>query len=133
VLALIFVAGLIAAKLIRSISRINSPEPPAYSTGSDSGSKETSRAHAAIPPGEYSGSDDYGLELERARLAQLRARLDEQGYSGVKFRLDGDTLVLYGNVPTEYDRLTVQAICLAAVGFTSLSDNLTVTGADPDD
>ena len=51
----------------------------------------------------------------------------------VKFRLDGDTLVLYGSVPTDYDRLAVQAICFATVGLTSLSDDLTVARADPED
>jgi len=131
-LALIFAAALIAAQLIRSISRSDNPMPPAYS-GSDEGSDATPRAHAAIPPGEFSGSDDYGFAVERSRLAQLRARLDAQGYSAVKFRLDRGTLILYGSVPTDYDRLTVQAICLVTLGLTPLSDDLTVADGEPED
>jgi len=133
VLALIFAAGFIAAELIRSISRTDIPEPPGYSTGSDEGGETMPRAHAAIPPGEYSGSDDYGDAGETSHLAELRTRLDAQGYSAVKFRLDGGTLILYGSVPTDYDRLTVQAICLATLGLTPLSDDLTVKDGEPED
>jgi serine/threonine protein kinase len=133
VLALIFAAGFVAAALIRSISRSDNPLPPGDSTGSGEGGDTIPRAHAAIPPGEYSGSDDYGADLERARLAQLRTMLDAQGYTRVKFRLDGGTLILYGSVPSQFDRLAVQAICFATVGITSLSDDLTVGGTDPDD
>jgi serine/threonine protein kinase len=133
VIALIFAAGFIAAELIRSISKTEDSAPPGYSTGSDEGPDSMRGAHAAIPPGEYSGSDDYGPGVERSRLAALRARLDAQGYSTVKFRVDGDTLVLYGRVPTQYDRLAVQAICFATVGLTSMSDDLTVSDTEPED
>jgi hypothetical protein len=133
VLVLIFAAAFIAAELIKSISRTYNPMPPGYSTGSDEGPETMPRARAAVPPGEYPGYDEYGSALERSRLVELRARLDAQGYSAVKFRLDGDTLVLYGSVPTDFDRLTVQTICFATVGITSLSDDLTVSGADPEE
>ncbi len=132
VLVLILAAGFIAAELIKSISRTEDLTPPGYSTGSGEGADEMPRAHAAIPPGEYPDYDEDGSALERARLAELRTALDAQGYSTVKFRLEGDTLVLYGTVSTDYDRLAVQAICFATVGLTSLSDNLTVTGAAPE-
>ncbi len=133
VLALIFAAGFIAAELIKSISKTDNPVPPGYSTGSDGGVRTIPPARAGIPPGEYSGSDDDGFVPERARLAQLRARLDGHGYADVKFRLDGDTLILYGTVPSDYDRLTVQAICFATVGLTPFSDELTVADEDPED
>jgi len=123
-IALIFAAGFIAAQLIKSISRTDSPMPPGYSTGSDA----MPPARAAIPPSGYSDYDEYGSALERSRLAALRARLDAQGYSAVKFRLDGDTLILYGSVPSDFDRATVQLICFTTTGILSLSDNLTVTG-----
>src|SRR5579885_230351 len=130
VLALIFAAGFLAAEVIRSISRTDNPVPPGYSTGSDEGPDEMPRAHAAIPPDEYPDSGDYNYAARSARLAELRYRLDAQGYSAVRFRLKGDTLVLYGKVASEYDRLAVQAICLATVGLTPLNDQLTVTGED---
>jgi hypothetical protein len=132
-LAVIFAAGFIVAEVIKSISRTENPMRPGYSTGSDVGPEVIPRARAAIPPGGYSGYDEYGSAVSRSRLGELRARLDAQGYSAVKFRLDGDTLILYGSVPTDYDRLAVQATCFATVGLTSLSDDLTVSGADPED
>jgi len=132
VLALIFAAGFIAAELIRSISRTDNPMPPGYSTGSDEGPAAVPRAHAAVPPLDHSGSD-YVSQLERARLAELRARLNAQGYGAVKFRLDGDTLFLYGSVPSNFDRLAVQAICYATLGLTSLNDDLSISGDDSDD
>jgi serine/threonine protein kinase len=132
VLALLLAAGFIAARLIESISRTEDLPPPGYSTGSGEDADDMPRAHAAIPPGEHSDYDESGSALERARLAELRARLDAQGYSTVKFRLEGDTLILSGTVPTEFDRLAVQAICFATVGLASLSDDLTVAGAGPE-
>jgi serine/threonine protein kinase len=133
VLALIFAAGFLAAELIRSISRTDNPVPPGYGTGPGEESGEMPRAHAAVPPDEDSDSEDYNYSLPRSRLAELRHRLDAQGYSAVRFRLEGGTLVLYGKVPSEYDRLTVQAICLATVGLTPLNDQITVTGEDSED
>ncbi len=133
VLALIFAAGFIAAELIKSVSRTDNPMPPGYSTGSDEDPETMPRAHAAVPPGEYSGYDEPGSMRERSRLAALRYELDKQGYSSVKFRLDGDTLVVYGSVPSDFDRTTVQLICYTTTGVLSLSDNLTVTGPDPED
>jgi serine/threonine protein kinase len=133
VLALLLVAGLIAARLmIESISRIENPPPAGYSTGSSEDADEMPRAHAAVPPGGYSDYGESGSALERARLAELRARLDAQGYSTVKFRLEDGILILYGTVPTNFDRLAVQTICFATVGLTTLSDNLTVAGAGPE-
>jgi serine/threonine protein kinase len=130
--ALVFVAVIIAAEIIKSMSTTDNPMPPGYGTGADDGSETTPPAHAAIPPGDDSDHDEDGSALERSRLAALRGRLDEQGYSTVKFRLDGDTLILYGSVHTDFDRAAVQLICFTTTGILSLSDNLTVTGVDPD-
>jgi serine/threonine protein kinase len=133
VLALIFAAGLVAAGLIRSVSRTDNPLPPSYGTGSDEDRAGMPSTRAAIPPGEYSGPDDYGSAVERSRLAALRARLDAQGYSAVKFRFDRGILTLYGSVPTDFDRLTVQALCVATVGLTPFRDNLKVADGDSED
>jgi hypothetical protein len=133
VLAVIFAAGFIAAELIKSISRTDNPAPPGYTTGSAENPDAMPRAHTAVPPDAYSGSDDYGFVPARSRLAALRARLDAQGYSGVKFRLDGGTLTLYGSVPTDYDRLTVQAFCLATLGLIPFNDDLALSDDGPAD
>jgi serine/threonine protein kinase len=127
-LAVIFAAGVIAAELIKSALNNENPAPPGYRTGSDEGPDAMPRA-----PGEYSNYSDYDSAVMRSRLIQLRARLDTGGYSTVRFRLEGDTLILYGSVHSEYDRLAVQAICFATVGLTSLSDDLKVSDGDTED
>jgi serine/threonine protein kinase len=133
VIALIFAAGFIAAELYKSISSTDNSMPRSYGTGSDEGSDAIPRAHAAVPPGESPDYTENRLAFERARLAEVRARLDAQGYSSVKLRLDGDTLIVYGSVPTDFDRLAVETICLATIGLTPWSDDLTVSSADPED
>jgi serine/threonine protein kinase len=131
-LALIFAGSFIAARLIRSISKADNPTPPDYNTGSEA-PDAFPRAGAAVPPGERSDNDGSGSAIVRSRLAALRAKLDAEGYTNVKFRLDGGTLILYGSVPSEFDRGAVQMICFATTGILSLSDNLIVTGSDPED
>jgi len=132
-LAVICGAVFIAVEVMRSISKMGNSMPPGYSTGSGEGTEAMPGAHAAIPPGAYPGYGGFDSAPERARFDELRARLDAQGYSAVKFRLDVDTLILYGSVPTEYDRFAVQAICFATLGLSSLSDDLTVSDTDPED
>jgi hypothetical protein len=124
VLALIFAAGFVVAELITSISRSDNPVPSGYNTPSGES------AHATAPPVSSYGD---ASSIERSRLAQLRASLDNHGFAQVKFRVDGDTLILYGSVPTDFDRATVQLICMTTTGITSLSDNLTITSDDADD
>jgi hypothetical protein len=131
VLAAILAAGFVAAELIKSAFDNANPVPPGYSTGSDDGRNSIPSEPEGSPPSEYSDYGDYDSAVMRSRLIQLRARLNAGGYSAVRFRMDGDTLLLYGSVHSEYDRLAVQAICFATVGLTSLSDDLQV--ADDDD
>jgi len=146
VLALIFAAGFILAKLLFG-HQSDDTVPPAYSTGSDDIPGMTSRVHAASAdhssPGAVTGSEEDALggplsSIDRETLRELRSRLDGQGYARVKFRADGDVLVLYGTVPTASDRAAVQLICFVTVRtrdgrpIFSLSDNLRVAGEEPD-
>jgi serine/threonine protein kinase len=133
VLALVFVTGLIIAELIKSISRSDNPMPSGYNTGAAGEAADATPArHPAIPNEDYSNYDDAS-HVARWRFSELRARLDRQGFSQVKFRVDGDTLVLYGSVPSDFDRTTVQLICYTTTGITSLNDHLRVTGDDGQD
>jgi hypothetical protein len=133
VLALVLVTGFIIAELIKSISKSDNPMPSGYSTGAAGEAADSSaRRRAGIPDDYYSNYGDAS-RIARWRFAELRARLDQQGFSRVKFRVDGDTLVLYGSVPTDFDRTTVQLICFTTTGITSLSDNLMVAGDDAED
>jgi serine/threonine protein kinase len=128
-LALIFVAGFIVVKLI-FLAMSENTAPSGYGGGDTPGAM--AHAHAGAPSGN---PDDFGDDgsMRRASLMNLRAELNEHGFSEVKFRMEGDTLVLSGTVPTEFDRATVQVICFATTGIASMRDDLTVRGDEPDD
>ncbi len=67
------------------------------------------------------------------RLIALRRALDAQGYSSVRFRMEGDTIVLWGAVPTEADRIMVQTQVFLVARIFSLEDHIQVrdTFAEP--
>jgi predicted Ser/Thr protein kinase len=61
-----------------------------------------------------------------ARERALRQALNRQGYRAVRFQITGDTISLWGRVPTEMDRLTVQAIVYTVGGVFWIDDHLQV-------
>ena len=65
-------------------------------------------------------------EFRSARLEAFRAALDASGYSGVHFRMTGDTLELTGTVPTATDEAMVQMLALNVAGVASLKDHIRV-------
>ena len=91
---------------------------------------ETGGGFAPVPgaPGESGGAN-----LRALRLTALRRALDAQGYRSVQFRLEGDTLVLWGTVDTETDRVIVQTLVFTQTGIFSMVDHIQVrdTFADP--
>ena len=87
---------------------------PASPSPYDSGS--------AAPP----GADAAGGDLRDARLSALRQALDDASYESVQFRMNGDTLELWGTVPSEFDRVNVQAIVFRTAGIALLRNNLRV-------
>jgi osmotically-inducible protein OsmY len=54
--------------------------------------------------------------------------LDTSGYRNVHFRMEGDTIILWGTVPTEADRMMVQTMVFTVAGIYSIVDHLQVTG-----
>jgi serine/threonine protein kinase len=68
-----------------------------------------------------------------ARLQALRQELDADGYRNVSFRLDGDTLIVWGTVSTEFDRANVRWLAFRIAGIVSVVDHLQVqnTFAEP--
>jgi serine/threonine protein kinase len=67
------------------------------------------------------------------REIALRNALNAQGYGSVHFRMDGDTIVLWGTVPTEADRLMVQTQVFMFARIFSIEDHIQVrdTFAEP--
>ena len=60
------------------------------------------------------------------REIALRRALDAQGYNSVRFKMEGDTIILWGSVPTEADRLMVQTQIFLVARIFSIEDHLQV-------
>ena len=61
----------------------------------------------------------------------LRQFLDLQGYRSVHFRIvDGNTVELWGTVPTRFDRVAVQSMAATVTGLFSLDDHMKVEHDD---
>jgi serine/threonine protein kinase len=67
------------------------------------------------------------------RLEALRHELDADGYQNVNFRLDGDTLVVWGTVASEFDRANIRWLAFRVAGIVSIVDHIQVhdTFAEP--
>jgi hypothetical protein len=52
-----------------------------------------------------------------------------QGYRNVHFRLYGQSIELWGAVPTEADRLMVETMAFTITGAVSLNDHIQVRDA----
>jgi serine/threonine protein kinase len=68
-------------------------------------------------------SEDAGDPI---RATLLRQMLDAQGYGNVTFRLRGSSLSLWGRVPSEMDRETIEQEASMITGAMNLDDHLEV-------
>lgn len=110
VIVLIFVAAFITMRLLaRSMYSDSAPayRGPVYAP------------HADLPP-----------PLMRMRLFAFRQALNDSGYRTVRFQVVGNTIVLWGNVPDEAARETVQGMCFAITGIDLVRNNLHIAGPD---
>jgi serine/threonine protein kinase len=64
-----------------------------------------------------------------ARLEALRQELDADGYKGVNFRLDGDTLIVWGTVASDFDRAQIRWLAFRIAGIVSVVDHIQVHDA----
>ena len=60
------------------------------------------------------------------REIALRRALDAQGYNSVHFKMEGDTIILWGSVPPEADHLMVQTQIFLVARIFSIEDHLQV-------
>jgi hypothetical protein len=91
---------------------------------------DTGPGYGAVPPGPYGGAPEPGEPAEPAHTAPreiaLRRALDAQGYNTVHFRMEGDTIDLWGTVPTEADRLMIQTQVFMFARIFSINDHIQV-------
>jgi hypothetical protein len=123
---LLVVAGMFALGYIAFRSSV--PEP----TRGDDASPPLSSAPDA--PG-YGGTAPDASEPAHTdpREIELRQALNSLGYRSVHFRMEGDTILLWGTVPTEADRMMVQTQVFLVARIFSLEDHIQVrdTFAEP--
>jgi serine/threonine protein kinase len=82
---------------------------------------------ASIPPGdENPGPDTPEPEHNSALALTLREWLNMQGYQSVHFSLNGDTVILWGTVPNQFERRWVQTQATMLTGATSIVDHMTI-------
>ncbi|HVA81950.1 MAG TPA: protein kinase [Candidatus Binataceae bacterium] len=67
---------------------------------------------------------DLGGGASPEQLQALRRELDFEGYKSVRFKLEEDTLILWGTVPTEWDRANIRFTVLRVTGIVSVVDHL---------
>jgi len=95
---------------------------------------DTGPGDGAVPAVPNGGAPDASEPAHTdPREIALRRALDAQGYASVHFRMEGDTIVLWGTVPTEADRLMVQTHVFLVARIFSLVDHIQVrdTFAEP--
>jgi serine/threonine-protein kinase len=87
-------------------------------------------AHLTTPPAEPAPEmnpmpiPDFGGGVSPAQLNLLRRELDAEGYKDVQFKLEDDTLILWGTVPNEWDRANIRWTVLRVTGIVSIVDHL---------
>jgi hypothetical protein len=82
---------------------------------------------ASIPPGYENPSPDTTEPEHSSALAiTLREWLNMQGYESVRFSLNGDTVVLWGTVPNEFERRWVRTQATMLTGATSVIDHMII-------
>jgi len=97
------------------------PQPSDGDAGPDYGAVPAVPNPGAPVPGEPAEP----THTEPREIA-LRRALDAQGYNSVRFKMDGDTIILWGTVPTEADRLMVQTQIFLVARIFSIEDHIQV-------
>jgi serine/threonine protein kinase len=95
------------------------PNPSDGDTGPDYGSVPSA------PDGGAPADASEPAHTEPREVA-LRQALNAQGYNTVHFKMDGDTIILWGQVPTEADRLMVQTQIFLVARVFSIEDHIQV-------
>jgi hypothetical protein len=122
-LVLIFVSAFATVKVVSCLSFVGDNPPEA--TRADAPVPEVPAPEAA-PDVPAPDSPPATSEFLAARLEAFRAALDASGNSGVHFRMIGDTMELWGTVPSAADKAMVQMLALNVAGVASLKDRIRV-------
>jgi serine/threonine protein kinase len=99
------------------------PQPSDGDTGPEYGSIPPFPNPGAPAPAAPDASEPAHTE---PREYALRQALNAQGYESVHFKMQGDTIILWGTVPTEADRLMIQTQVFMVARIFSIEDHIQV-------
>ncbi len=118
-LILIFVGAFAAVRVVSCLNASNAGAPYA------------SRAPVApaVPAPAAPLNPGSGGDFRTARLAAFRQALNLRGYTNVRFKLNGDTMQLWGTVPDAWDHIQVEILANTIVGVVSFDDRIQVADA----
>lgn len=123
-LILIFVGAFAAARIVSCLNASNAGAP--YASRAPVAPAVPAPA-APLNPGY--GPSAPGRDFRAARLAAFRQALNLRGYSNVRFKLNGDTMQLWGTVPDAWDHIQVEFLANTIVGVVSFDDRIQVADA----
>src|SRR5262249_37886720 len=112
VLALLFGIAFIVTTIVSYVvshSAAKAPESYPVPSPIKPGDSEPPNANPVPPPDSAGGRSSVSPE-RAARLYAFREALNMQGYTNVHFKIDGDTMVLWGTVPSLDDKTWVEEL-----------------------
>jgi hypothetical protein len=117
-IALVAIGLFLAAFAVTTmLARLQRPAPQATAPGMGTA------PYPYIPPANPAPGSAY--DAQRAR--ELRQALNAAGLNAVKFRIQGNTVTLWGTVPDEFARMKVETMAFMLPGIIYLEDHLTVS------
>jgi serine/threonine protein kinase len=132
VAALVFI-GFAVTGVVNYLEQVSRRPPEATAPEEPIPPDASAPPAAAIPPGvENPGPDTPEPEHDSALALTLREWLNMQGYQSVHFSLNGDTVILWGTVPNQFERRWVQTQATMLTGATSIVDHMTIQPPAPD-
>ncbi len=120
------VAGLVLVAIVVS-GVVNYLQQVAHQQAESSAPAEGMAPDGSIPPAyENPRPDTVEPEHTSALSITLREWLNMQGYQSVHFSIFGNTVILWGTVPNEFERRWVRTQATMLTGATSIIDHLTI-------
>jgi serine/threonine-protein kinase len=123
----LFIVGFAVTGVVNYLDRVTRQPTEATAPDVPVPPEASSPPEAAVPPSLENPSPDTPEPEHTSALAlTLREWLNMQGYQSVHFSLNGDTVILWGTVPNQFERRWVQTQATMLTGATSIVDHMVI-------